>query len=189
MTDDSSFLKGHFLIAMPSLQDPNFTKSVTLICEHNSDGAFGVVINHEIEATVGEVMDQLELTPSESNPYVSTHVFLGGPVEVERGLILHRPAGEWESTLCRNEDIALTSSVDIMRAISEDQAPERFMICLGYAGWGPGQLEQEMAENAWLSGPADYSIIFDTPVEERWQSAAKLLGVDLTLLSNDVGHA
>lgn len=186
---DTSYLKGHFLIAMPSLQDPNFTRSVTLICEHNEDGAFGVVINNETEATVRDVLDQLDIEPETKNPYLNQHVFLGGPVEVERGLILHNPVGDWDSTICHYDSIGLTSSVDIMRAISNEKGPEHFLVCLGYAGWGPGQLEQEIAQNAWLSGPADKNIIFDTPATERWQAAASLLGVDITLLSNDIGHA
>lgn len=186
---DASYFKGHFLIAMPSLQDPNFTQSVTFLCEHNAEGAFGLVINHETDATVAEVLGQLNISSDENNPYLNRKIFLGGPVEVERGLILHTPIGEWESTLCQHNDIAVTSSLDIMRAIGKDQAPEKFLVCLGYAGWGPGQLEQEMAQNSWLSGPADKKIIFDTPVTKRWQAAASLLGVDLNLLSSDVGHA
>ncbi len=186
---ETSYLKGHFLIAMPALQDPNFTKSVTLICEHNAEGAFGVIINHETEVNVSEVFEQLHMTPAEGNPYLEQKVFLGGPVEVDRGLILHKPTGTWDSTICQNEDVALTSSLDIMQAISSNQAPERFIMCLGYAGWGAGQLEQEIAENAWLSGPADYQVIFDTPIDQRWQAAANLLGIDLNLLSSDFGHA
>ena len=186
---DSSYLKGHFLIAMPSLQDPNFIQSVTFICEHNAEGAFGLVINHETDATIAEVLEQLNIQSDEANPYLEQKVFLGGPVEVERGLILHRPIGNWGSTICQCDDIAVTSSLDIMKAISKEQAPENFMVCLGYAGWGAGQLEQEMVDNAWLSGPADHEIIFKTPVSERWQAAASLLGVDLSRLSSDIGHA
>ncbi|MDX1810472.1 MAG: YqgE/AlgH family protein [Gammaproteobacteria bacterium] len=186
---ESSFLKGHFLIAMPSLQDPNFIKSVTYILEHNDEGAFGLVINQKTDATIAEVLEQLKISVDDSNPYLAQKVFLGGPVDVERGLILHRPVGNWGSTIIECGDIAVTSSLDIMRAIAENQAPEKFMICLGYAGWGPGQLEEEMMANTWLSGPASPEIIFDLPVEQRWQAAANQLGVDLTLLSNDIGHA
>jgi len=185
----TSYLKGHFLIAMPNLQDPNFSQSVTYICEHNEEGAFGIVINHETEATIGEVLEQLKITPDASNPFLEQRVFLGGPVDIERGLILHKPTGNWSSTVCQNENIAVTSSLDIMRAIAEQKAPDNFIVCLGYAGWGEGQLEQEMIDNAWLSGPADNEIIFQTPVAERWQAAASLLGVDLSLLSSDIGHA
>jgi len=186
---DATFLKGHFLIAMPSLQDPNFSQSVTFICEHNDDGAFGLVINHETDATIGEVLDQLNITPVANNPYLQQKVFLGGPVDIERGLILHAPIGDWGSTICEHREIGITSSLDIMRAIGENTAPENFLVCLGYAGWGPGQLEQEMSQNAWLNGPADKSVIFNTPVNKRWQAAASLLGVDLSLLSSDIGHA
>lgn len=188
MNTNSSF-KGHFLIAMPNLLDPNFVKSVTFICEHNQDGAFGLVINNETDATVGEVFAQLDIESRPDNPYIEQKVFVGGPVDTERGLILHRPVGNWASTICQNDDLGVTSSLDILRDIADDKAPEDFMICLGYAGWGAGQLEEEIAANAWLNGPADYDIIFKTPVLDRWQAAAGLLGVDLSLLSSDVGHA
>lgn len=174
---------------MPNLQDPNFLRTVTYICEHNEKGAFGVVINRPLEARVHEILDQLSIPYDEDNEYVKQNIFMGGPVELERGLILHSPVGNWDSTLVAREDIGLTSSLDIMRAIANNEPPEDFFVMLGYAGWGEGQLEQEIIENAWLHGPADKKIIFNTPVPERWEAAAKLLGVDLSLLSNDVGHA
>lgn len=186
---ESSYLSGNFLIAMPNLQDPNFLRTVTFICEHNAEGAFGIIINRPLEATIGEVLDQLDIKPVATNPYLQHKVFMGGPVETERGLILHKPAGEWKATLVHVGGLAVTSSLDIMRAIAADNPPEKFLVSLGYAGWGAGQLEQELAENAWLYGPADPAIIFDMPVAKRWDAAARLLGVDLTLLSSDVGHA
>ena len=185
----SSFLSGHFLIAMPNLLDPNFNQTVTFICEHNAQGAFGIVINRQTDTSIGEVLSQLEITATEGNPSVDSHIFLGGPVEVSRGLVLHSPVGEWAATLVKIDEIAVTSSLDIIRAIGEGEAPEKFILATGYAGWGPGQLEQEMAENAWLNGPADPKVIFETPIEDRWNAAAKLLGVDLRLLSSEVGHA
>ena len=184
-----SYLSGHFLIAMPNLQDPNFNQTVTFICEHNARGAFGIVINRPLDANVGEILTQLEIEPSDGNPHVGKNVFLGGPVEVSRGLVLHGPAGNWSTTLVKVNNLAVTSSLDVMRAIGSDEAPEKFLLAVGYAGWGPGQLEQEIAENAWLNGVADEKIIFETPVGERWNAAAEMLGVNLSLLSSDVGHA
>jgi len=186
---ESSNLSGHFLIAMPDLQDPNFNRTVTFICEHNENGAFGIIINRQVDASVGEVLSQLNISPVEGNPYAKNNVFIGGPVEIERGLILHSSEGEWSTTLIEIDGIAVTSSLDIMRAIANGEAPKKFLVSIGYAGWGPGQLEQEIVSNAWLNGPADSKIIFDTPVDERWGAAAALLGVDLTLLSHEVGHA
>ena len=186
---NNSYLTGHFLIAMPGLQDPNFLRTVTYICEHNDKGAFGVVINRELNAKVSEVLDQLTIPYDENNELVGKSVFVGGPVEVERGLILHSPVGSWESTLVSNDDIGLTSSLDIMKAIVSDSPPDQFFIVLGYAGWDAGQLEEELATNAWLHGPADKDIIFNLSPEKRWDAAAKLLGVDLSLLSTDIGHA
>lgn len=186
---NTSYLSGHFLIAMPNLQDPNFLKSVTYICEHNAEGAFGIVINRELDSCIGDIFQELNLECIEENPHLTQKVFTGGPVDIERGLVLHEPSGEWQSTLIQNNDLAVTSSLDILRAIAQKEGPEKFMMVLGYAGWGAGQLEAEMAANAWLSGPADMDIIFETPVSQRWDKAASLLGVDLRLLSSDIGHA
>lgn len=186
-TETKGSFTGHFLIAMPGLQDPNFFHTVTYICEHNDQGAMGIVINKIMPMTVGEVLVQLKLDwpPQE---VADARVFQGGPVDTQRGFIIHSPLGEWGSTL-EVDELGVTSSRDILEALSRGEGPEKFLLSLGYAGWGPGQLEEEMAENAWLSGPADPSIIFDVPDEERWQAAAKLLGIDLSMLSNDVGHA
>lgn len=186
---DTSFLTGNFLIAMPNLQDPNFLRTVTYICEHNEKGAFGVVINRELDAKIPEILDQLSIIYDENDEIVEKNVYVGGPVEVERGLILHSPVGSWESTLVSHDDIGLTSSLDIMRAIAGESPPDDFLVVLGYAGWDGGQLEEELAANTWLYGPADKDIIFNLPVSERWDAAAKLLGIDLSLLSTDIGHA
>ncbi|MDH3325296.1 MAG: YqgE/AlgH family protein [Gammaproteobacteria bacterium] len=186
---ETSYLTGHFLIAMPNLQDPNFLRTVTYICEHNEKGAFGVVINRQLDAKITEILQQLSMPYDESNEHVTNNVFVGGPVEVERGLILHSPVGNWDSTLVAHEEIGLTSSLDIMRSIAENAPPEQFFVMLGYAGWDAGQLEQELADNSWLHGPADKDIIFNMPISQRWDAAAKLLGIDISLLSSDVGHA
>jgi putative transcriptional regulator len=186
MTD--SQLTNHFLIAMPGLMDDNFNQAVTYICEHDENGTFGIIINRESDITLNDVMQQMQI-PYSTEPQDNTLVLTGGPVQSNRGFILHRPTGNWDSSLIVTDTVALTTSRDILEAIAEDRGPDDNIIALGYAGWGPGQLEQEMAANTWLSCPAEQQIIFETPVEKRWQAAADLIGVDLQLLSNDAGHA
>ena len=186
MTD--SRLTNHFLIAMPGLMDDNFNQAVTYICEHDENGTFGIVINRESDITLNDVMQQMQIPcPLELQHHIL--VLTGGPVQSNRGFILHRPTGNWDSSLIVTDSVALTTSRDILEAIAEDRGPDDNIIALGYAGWGPGQLEQEMAANTWLSCPAEQQIIFETPVEKRWQAAADLIGVDLQLLSNEAGHA
>jgi len=184
-----SYLGGHFLIAMPNLQDPHFLRSVTYVCEHNVDGAFGIIINRELNATISDVLNELKLDCVEGTPCLAQKVFTGGPVDIERGLILHQPVGDWKSTLIQNGELAVTSSLDILSAISQNEGPEKFIMVLGYAGWGAGQLEHEMGSNTWLSGPANMDVIFNTPASQRWDKAAKSMGVDMSLLSSDIGHA
>lgn len=184
---EATYLANQFLIAMPSLQDPNFVRTVTYLCSHDDSGALGIVINRPLELSLAELLEHIQL---ESTDYTQAHsVFSGGPVQPQQGFVLHTPMGDWESTLAITGDIGLTTSSDILRAQAEGNGPEHLLVALGYAGWGPGQLEQEMANNAWLSGPADPKIIFSTPIQQRWQAAASLLGVDLRLLSSDAGHA
>ncbi len=186
MTDNR--LTDHFIIAMPGLMDDNFNQAVTYICEHDENGTFGIIINRESEITLNDVMQQMKI-PYHAGNAGNESVFTGGPVQTNRGFILHRPTGNWDSSLIVNDTVALTTSRDILEAIADNKGPDDNIIALGYAGWGPGQLEQEMAANTWLSCPAEQQIIFDTPVEERWQAAAKLIGVDVQLMSNDAGHA
>jgi putative transcriptional regulator len=176
------------LIAMPSLADPNFSRTVTLICEHNEHGALGVVINRPTEVRLSDLLDHLEIT-TEDLDIAGAPVYAGGPVQLERGFILHTPVGKWESTLKINPELGLTTSLDILAAVAAGEGPRRSLIALGYAGWGAGQLEQEIADNAWLTVPNDSKILFELPVEHRWQAAAKKLGVDLTLIAGDAGHA
>lgn len=187
MTDFES-LENQFLIAMPMLADPNFEKTVTLICQHTENGALGVVINRTTNLKVSEVLEQLSLPVDRlNNPDMP--VYIGGPVQTERGLILHDDMGDWDSTLSVSDTLCLTTSKDILEAIAENRGPENCLLALGYAGWGNGQLEREISENAWLSGPVDNDIIFHTPVDERWLKAAEFLGVDIALLSTRAGHA
>jgi putative transcriptional regulator len=187
MTNNTS-LRDHFLIAMPALSDPNFDHSVTYICEHTSDGAMGILINRQLTLTMEEVLGQMQIEPSKKFN-TSQKVHEGGPVQPEHGFVLHTPVGAWESSLQVGTDIALTSSRDILTAIAHGEGPQQYLIALGYAGWGAGQLEEELAANAWLSCPAAPHILFDLPIEERWSAAAALLGVDLNLLSSECGHA
>jgi len=183
-----SFLTNQFLIAMPGLEDPNFFHSVTYICEHNENGAMGLVINRPLDMQLGEIFQHIDIHEA-SVEARQVPVHLGGPVQQERGFVLHSPLGEWEATLNVTDRIGVTSSLDILQAIARNAGPEQTLVALGYAGWGAGQLEQELADNAWLSGPADPDILFNKPDEERWKAAAASLGVDLDLLSGDAGHA
>jgi putative transcriptional regulator len=185
---ESSYLTNHFLIAMPTLADPNFFHTVTYICEHNGEGAMGIVFNRPLGITLGEVLEHMNIT-TDDDEVMRRPVFLGGPVQRERGFVIHQPVGRWESSLAVTHELGVTTSRDVLAAIAQGDGPSRALVALGYAGWGAGQLEQEMADNAWLSGPADLSIMFETPVDERWRAAAALLGVDLNLLSGEAGHA
>lgn len=186
-------LSNHFLIAMPNLNDPNFEQSVSYICEHNNEGAMGVVVNRPTQLCFADLCEQLEIdiTDAETANYP---IYDGGPVEMDRGFILHTPLGDWESTLEVSKDIGLTMSQDIIEAIangysSDSSPPKHFIITLGYAGWNEDQIEDEIAANTWLNVPATSNILFHTPIENRWTAAAALLGIDLQQLSSDVGHA
>lgn len=181
-------LTNQFIIAMPGLMDENFNQAVTYICEHDENGTFGIIINRESEITLDDVMQQMKI-PYQADSSNNAPVYTGGPVQINRGFILHRPTGNWDSSLIVNDSVALTTSRDILESIANNNGPDDKIIALGYAGWGPGQLEQEMAANTWLSCPAEEQIIFNTPIKDRWQAAADLIGVDLQLLSNDAGHA
>ena len=188
MSDFSSFLTNHFLIAMPMLMDPNFFRTVTYICEHNRDGAMGIIINRPLSITVHEILQQMNIKSS-SDILRNQLVFLGGPVQRERGFVIHYPIGNWESSLVVTDTIAVTTSRDILQAMADGNGPQRSLVALGYAGWGAGQLEREISGNSWLSGPSDLRILFETPVERRWYNAALFLGVDMNLISSDIGHA
>ena len=181
-------LTHHFLIAMPNMVDPNFAKSVTYICEHNEQGALGVVVNRPIDMTLKTLFEQIEI-PLLDADRGRMPVYFGGPVQVDRGFVLHRPAGEWQSTLSINKQVGLTTSRDILLAVADGNGPEQLLVSLGYAGWAPGQLEQELTQNAWLTVGADLDVVFNLAPEHRFTAAMKLLGIDLARLSDDVGHA
>ncbi|MGA9851523.1 MAG: YqgE/AlgH family protein [Gammaproteobacteria bacterium] len=182
------FLINQFLVAMPALNDPNFQQSVVYICEHNSESTLGIVINRPTNVVLGDVFKQLSIPPGDRR-LAQQPVFQGGPMQTERGFVIHEPAGTWESTLKINDALGVTTSRDVLAAMARGEGPRKAFVALGYAGWSAGQLETELASNSWLSTPADQHIIFETPVEQRWQAAAHLIGVDLTLLSGDAGHA
>lgn len=184
----TSDMSNQFLIAMPTMTDPNFRRTVTLICEHNAEGALGIVINRPRQMRLREVFDQLSLENAADN-LSNREVLDGGPVQPERGFVLHDGSSEWESTLRVAPGLSVTTSRDVLQAMAAGDGPHHALVALGYAGWDAGQLEDEMSNNAWLSVPADQAIIFSTPFDRRWECAAQLLGVDLSLLSSDVGHA
>jgi putative transcriptional regulator len=185
---DVTYLTGHLLIAMPAMADPNFVRTVTYICEHTDQGALGIVINRPMEMELGEVFRQLSLEGAPAS-LAQQPVLRGGPVQTERGFVLHEPAGKWDSTVEVSEFVHLTTSQDILAALARGTGPRRALMALGYAGWGEGQLEMEIAANAWLSVPATAAVIFDTPFEGRWAAAAGLLGINLATISPEAGHA
>ena len=180
-------LRDHFLIAMPGMSDPSFSHTVTYICEHSDKGAMGVVINTATPMQLKEIFAQMQLDDKGSDG--DQMVMAGGPVQPERGFVLHTGNSEWQTTMKVSDEISLTVSRDIITAMAEGKGPEHFLISLGYAGWGEGQLEAEIASNSWLTVPADKDIIFHTPIEKRWTQAAKSLGIDLQLMSGSAGHA
>ena len=184
----SSNLTNQFLIAMPGLIDPNFYHTVTYICVHNEEGAMGIVINRPLDMALGDVLTQMDMTPRDKK-VDQLPVYHGGPVQPDRGFVLHEPLSSWESSINVNDSVGVTTSRDILQAISEGGGPKESLVALGYAGWSAGQLEQEIMDNAWLSGPAESDVIFKTPCEKRWMAAASLLGVDMNRLSFDIGHA
>ncbi|MEN8175836.1 MAG: YqgE/AlgH family protein [Pseudomonadota bacterium] len=183
-----SSLTNQFLIAMPGLQDPNFSRTVTYICEHSNAGTMGIVVNRPLELNLDDVFEQMSITPS---PTVrgDTPVFMGGPVNTERGFVLHTDSRSWDSTMQVTDRISVTTSRDILEAMARGEGPDNVLVALGYAGWGSGQLEDEISQNTWLNGPANPDVIFTLPAEQRWQAAAGELGVDLRLMSGDAGHA
>lgn len=184
----NSSLNNQFLIAMPTLADPNFSHTVTYICDHTSQGAMGIILNRPTELIFADLLEQLGIEAADDD-LATIPVYQGGPVQVERGFVIHKPLGEWDSTLALTEEIGLTMSQDIIEAIAHGVGPQKYHVALGYAGWGEGQLEEEILSNAWLTGPSDEITVFDEPVERRWQAAASTLGIELNLLSPDVGHA
>jgi putative transcriptional regulator len=183
-----SSLINQLLIAMPGMADPNFSTTVTLICEHNDNGALGIIINRPLNLKLSGLFEQLSVDDTDSE-VAGSPVMAGGPVGTERGFVLHGKDHSFENTLSVSDDIQLTLSRDVIDAMATGEGPEKSLVAIGYAGWEPGQLEEEMLANAWLNVDATPELVFDTPFEERWYSAARLLGVDISSISSDAGHA
>jgi len=181
-------LTDHFLIAMPAMADSFFSKTLVYIAEHNDQGALGVIVNRPIDMSLATLFENIEI-PLEAEGFAELPVLFGGPVQTDRGFVLHRPVGEWQSTLAVNQHVGLTSSRDVLQAVARQGQPRDVMVTLGYSGWSAGQLEHELAQNAWLTVPAEPRILFDLPYEERLASAMETLGIDFTNLADDAGHA
>ncbi len=181
-------LTDHFLIAMPAMEDPYFAKSLVYVAEHNDQGALGVIVNRPIDMDIATLFQKIDV-PFESSSLACLPVFFGGPVQTDRGFVLHRPLGGWQSTLVVNQEVGLTTSRDVLVSVGQDGNPRDIVITLGYSGWGAGQLEYELAQNAWLTVPANSRILFELPHEEKLASALELLGVDLANLAGQAGHA
>jgi len=184
---DTVNLTHNFLIAMPGMVDPNFNGTLTYICDHSDQGALGVVVNRPIDLDLAMLFEQIGLSlPERLHKDI---VYFGGPVQTERGFVLHTPPLTFSSTLVVKNAVSLTTSKDVLEAVSQDAGPEKFMVSLGYAGWAAGQLEEEIKQNAWLSVAADPQVLFDMAAEERLPAAMKLLGIDFASLSEEAGHA
>jgi putative transcriptional regulator len=183
-------LTHHFLIAMPNMADPHFSRTLTYICEHNDQGALGLVVNRPTDMTLQSLFERLSLKLRDAE-LAGAPIYYGGPVQIDRGFVLHAPVGNWQSTLRVGEAMGLTTSKDILEAVGRGDGPKRMLVTLGYAGWSPGQIEHEISQNAWLTvgvGARD-GIIFETPVEERLPAAMELLGIDFARLQDEAGHA
>ncbi len=181
-------LTNHFLIAMPSMADPHFSRTLTYVCEHSDQGALGIVINRPIDMTLQALFERLSLELGDHG-LAAAPIYFGGPVQTDRGFVLHVPAGNWQATLRVRDAIGLTTSKDILEAVGRGEGPQKILVTLGYAGWSAGQLEHELAQNAWLTVEAKDAIIFDLPAEERLAAAMELLGVDYARLADEAGHA
>jgi putative transcriptional regulator len=184
---DSVNLTHHFLIAMPAMVDPHFANSLTYVCEHTAEGALGIVVNKPIDMKLAALFEQIEIA-LEDAVLGDVPVHFGGPVQLDRGFVLHRPVGRWQSTLPIHDSVGLTTSKDVLEAAGRGEGPKDMFVSLGYAGWQAGQLEQELASNAWLTVEADPDVMFDLPAEHRLPAAMRLLGIDFSRLSDTAGH-
>lgn len=184
----SSYLNNQFLIAMPSLTDKDFAHTVIYLCQHSSEGAVGIIINRPASMKLGDIFAQMNIDAT-CLASVNAPIYIGGPLQPERGFVIHKACEvQWDSSLTISDSVSLTSSRDILEAISKGEGPEHYLIALGYAGWGAGQLETEILANAWLHTPYNERILYHTPVSERWNAAAKLIGININLLGAVAGH-
>jgi putative transcriptional regulator len=186
--DTSTYLTGSLLIAMPQMRDDRFTRSVVYVCAHTSDGAMGLIINKIVESvSFPELLDQLNIDTGATSKEIRVH--FGGPVETGRGFVLHSSDYVQDATLVIDEDVALTATVDILKSIADGSGPDKSILALGYAGWAPGQLDQEIQANGWLSVPADNNLVFGLDPDTKWEKAMGKIGIDFNMLSGDAGHA
>ncbi|TXI78779.1 MAG: YqgE/AlgH family protein [Dechloromonas sp.] len=185
---DSVNLTDNFLIAMPALEDPYFSNSLVYVCEHNENGALGIIVNRPIDMNLAGLLEKIDIK-LEAESLADLPVYFGGPVQLDRGFVLHRPVGKWQSTLAVNGDVGLTSSRDVLASVGSAGLPSEIIVTLGYAGWSAGQLEEEIAQNSWLTVAAKPSILFDLPPEERLPAAMQKLGISFSQLSDVAGHA
>jgi putative transcriptional regulator len=185
---DNVNLTDNFLIAMPALEDPYFSNALVYICEHNENGALGIIVNRPIDMDLAGLFEKIDIK-LEQPALARLPVYFGGPVQLDRGFVLHRPVGHWQSTLAITGEIGLTSSRDVLAAVAQEGLPSEIIVSLGYSGWDAGQLEDELAQNSWLTVPARASILFDLPPEERLPAAMQKLGVSFSQLSDVAGHA
>lgn len=188
MTTASSQLSNRLLVALPALHDPHFARGVALVCQHDAEGAMGVMVNRPSEYTLGEVLQQMGIA-SDDEGLQSRMVLAGGPVHPERGFVVHDGGDGWDSTLAVGDGLYLTTSRDVLEAMARGEGPSQAVVALGCAGWGPGQLEQELLEDSWLMVPARREVLFELPLEQRWQAAAGSIGVDLVNVATHSGHA
>ena len=184
----SGYLQQQLLIAMPSMADPNFSRSVTLLCQHNEEGAIGITVNRQSGFTLGELLFQLNIS-CEIQEISSVIVLEGGPVSPDHGFVVHTSVDGFDSSIRINDDIMVTTSRDILSAIAAGNGPQQYLVALGYAGWGDGQLEWEMRQNAWLSVPADKNILFESALQKRWEKAIGKLGINVNDLHEVGGYA
>jgi putative transcriptional regulator len=181
-------LTNHLLIAMPTLADPNFSQTVTIVCEHTEKGALGIVVNKPLPMRLSDVLEQMNIE-AHSEYIAAKPVLRGGPVSTDRGFVLHRPGGQWDHSHKVSDMIQVTTSRDVLAAIARGEGPDDAFIALGYAGWEAGQLEHEIKENSWISMPIDARMVFDLPYEDRWSAAWRFLGIDKDTMSRSSGHA
>ncbi len=182
-----NYLNNQFIIAMPSLLDPIFHHTVTFLCQHTKEGALGIVINRSADMKLGAIFKQMDIRAS-SPEVADITVYAGGPVQQERGFVVHTSGREWDMTIPVSEDISLTTSRDVIEAIAVGEGPEKYLIALGYAGWSEGQLEKEILSNSWLNTPSAKQILFDTPINQRWNAAADQIGININRLTTPAGH-
>jgi len=185
--NQATYLNNQFIVAMPGLVDPNFFHTVTFLCQHNDEGALGIVINRPIQMKLGEIFMQMNI-PVTSSIASDMPVFAGGPVQQEHGFVLHTKEGKWDVSMPISDTVSLTTSRDIIEAIALDEGPKHYLVALGYSGWSEGQLEQEILANTWLNTPFNKSVLFDTPIDKRWREAAEQIGININQLTTQAGH-